>query len=63
VERFARQLHGRFRLPVHMVDERLSSQLAASLGGAPAALDARAAQIILETWLNGPAAHGDSPRS
>lgn len=61
--RFANQLHGRFALPVHAVDERLSSAAAdAALADAGHArwqsrkpqLDAVAAQIILQDFLNGP---------
>ncbi len=52
VERFARQLHGRFHLPVHMMDERLSSHEAEQRESTgPDNLDAHAAQIILESWL------------
>lgn len=56
-KRFARQLHGRFHLPVHMADERLTSREAwARLGSAagkdPTRVDAFAAKLILETWLN-----------
>ena len=56
-KRFARQLHGRFRLPVHMADERLTTREAwAQLGGAasrdPTRVDSLAAKLILETWLN-----------
>lgn len=53
--RFARQLEGRFRLPVHLADERLTSLDAKrSLGRKPKKieeLDALAAKLILETWL------------
>jgi putative Holliday junction resolvase len=56
-KRFARQLQGRFRLPVYMADERLTSREAwARLGSAagrdPTRVDAFAAKLILETWLN-----------
>jgi putative Holliday junction resolvase len=62
VHRFARQLAGRFGLPVHLVDERLTSiearrQLTARPGFKIAhgdhhhAVDALAAALILETWL------------
>ena len=44
--RFGRQLHGRFRLPVHEVDERWTTTEALSLGAADA--DAAAAALILE---------------
>ena len=54
--RFARQLEGRFHLPVHLADERLTSREAwRQLGKAAhqdlARVDAVAAQLILETWL------------
>ena len=48
-QRFARQLHGRFRLPVHEVDERYSS-VEAEAGGAMD-VDAESAAIILEQFL------------
>jgi putative Holliday junction resolvase len=56
-KRFARQLHGRFRLPVHMADERLTSReawsrLGREAGRQPTRVDAYAAKLILETWLN-----------
>lgn len=47
--RFGRQLHGRFRLPVHEVDERYSTTEALAAGAADA--DAGAAAIILEQFL------------
>lgn len=47
--RFARQLHGRFGLPVHEVDERYSTTEALSAGAADA--DAAAAAIILNQYL------------
>ena len=47
--RFARQLHGRFRLPVHEVDERYTTTEALADGAADA--DAAAAAIILEQHL------------
>ncbi|MDO9073932.1 MAG: Holliday junction resolvase RuvX [Rubrivivax sp.] len=50
--RFARQLHGRFRLPVHEVDERYTTTEALSCGAADA--DAAAAAIILDQFLNPP---------
>jgi putative Holliday junction resolvase len=56
VHRFIRQLRGRFGLPVHQVDERLTSREARLLMGGKAAsreaLDAVAAKLILETWLS-----------
>ncbi len=55
--RFARRLEGRFHLPVHLADERLTSREAWSrLGGRAmkdlGRVDAMAAKLILETWLN-----------
>lgn len=70
VHRFARQLEGRFGLPVHLVDERLTTieaerDLAAAeragfqvgnhgrrASGKRDLVDAYAAKLILETWLN-----------
>lgn len=63
-ERFGRQLQGRFNLPVHTVDERLSSieagerlRTARREGRrgriAKAEIDSAAACVLLETWLNG----------
>ena len=49
--RFARQLHGRFGLPVHEVDERYSTTEARAQGAAD--LDAASAAIILEQFLGG----------
>ncbi|MEF7614796.1 Holliday junction resolvase RuvX [Aquincola sp. MAHUQ-54] len=48
-QRFARQLHGRFRLPVHEVDERYSTTEA--LAGGAADVDAASAAIILDQFL------------
>lgn len=71
-ERFARQLEGRFRLPVARVDERYSSQEAASrlreaCGARRAAkasrereLDSYAAQLLLEQWFLQPGGDSDS---
>jgi putative Holliday junction resolvase len=60
--RFARRLAGRFRLPVVVVDERLTSWSAeealiragASPGKRRALLDAAAAQTILESYFAEP---------
>jgi len=49
--RFARQLGGRYRLPVHEVDERYSSVEAQAGGASPGNLDAAAAAIILDQFF------------
>lgn len=51
IYRFCQQLHGRYHLPVHTIDETLSSVAAAEQVKGTTELDAVAAQIILETWL------------
>lgn len=56
-KRFARQLEGRYKLPVEMVDERLTSREAINRLGKQSAkdvtlVDSMAAKLILETWLN-----------
>lgn len=48
-QRFARQLQGRFGLPVHLVDERYSTTEAIASGAKDA--DAASACIILEQFL------------
>jgi len=50
-EKFGRRLEGRFGLPVDMVDERLTSRAARDYAGEGEWLDAIAAKLILETWL------------
>jgi putative Holliday junction resolvase len=53
--RFCRQLEGRYRLPVHQVDERLTSYMAESTltetGKLQQDIDPLAARLILEDWL------------
>lgn len=59
-KKFANRLHGRFGLPVHLVDERLTTvearQRLFDEGGyrkiADSDIDSVAAQIILEQWLS-----------
>jgi putative Holliday junction resolvase len=46
---FARQLHGRYRLPVHEVDERYTTVEAMAQGAND--VDAAAAALILEQYL------------
>ena len=54
VEKFARQLEGRFRLPVARVDERFTSVEAESRlrGMKKKAVDSVAAQLILEQYFD-----------
>lgn len=47
--RFARQLHGRFGLPVHEVDERYTTTESAAAGARD--LDAASAAVILDQFL------------
>lgn len=54
---FARQLEARYDLPVHTMDERLSTHAAVELQrrttqGASTDRDAAAARIILQDWLD-----------
>jgi len=48
--RFANQLHGRFNLPVELVDERYSSAVIAHKRGE--IIDAKAAAIILQQYFD-----------
>ncbi len=48
--RFANQLHGRFNLPVELVDERYSSAVIAARRGE--VIDDRAAAIILQQYFD-----------
>jgi putative Holliday junction resolvase len=53
--RFCRQLEGRYRLPVHTADERLSSYIVESglpgSGKTGQTIDPLSAQVILQDWL------------
>ncbi len=49
---FARKLEGRYHLPVHGVDERLSTRDARDRLHSSYNVDSEAARIILETWLS-----------
>ena len=57
VQRFGNQLNGRYNLPVHTIDERLSSSEAESLlslgkkAYSKEAVDKLAAKLILESWF------------
>ena len=48
---FADRLGGVTRLPVELYDERFTTSLAEQAGG-EAALDSRAAAVLLDEWLN-----------
>ena len=60
--RFGRQLEGRFGMPVHLVDERLSTREARNRlqqdGRADLGADPVSAQIILEDWFSSQGACG-----
>ena len=51
-QRFARQLQGRFGLPVHEVDERYTTTEALAAGAVD--VDAASAALILEQYFNSP---------
>jgi putative Holliday junction resolvase len=51
-ERFARQMRGRFGLPVHEVDERYTTTAALADGAAD--VDAASAALILQQYFNQP---------
>ncbi|TNF93459.1 MAG: Holliday junction resolvase RuvX [Gammaproteobacteria bacterium] len=56
INKFIRQLAGRYHLPIHTIDEHLSSHTAKNLLNRTstrkiAPLDASAAAVILQTWL------------
>lgn len=51
-EKFSRQLQGRYKLPVELIEEQLSSYEARRELKSTRELDAVAARLILETWLN-----------
>jgi len=61
--KFARRLEARYRLPVWMVDERLTSRAARDLlaeagsrhKGKLASVDSTAAVLLAEAWLENPA--------
>ena len=50
-DKFARQLEGRFHLPVYGIDERLSTFEAEQRTNKKTSIDDVAAQAILETWF------------
>jgi putative Holliday junction resolvase len=50
--KFARRLTGRFNLPHHTVDERLSTREAREQSTTAGQIDDIAAKIILESWLS-----------
>ncbi len=59
ITRFGESLRKRYCVPVEYIDERLSSSEAAHANAAARhGLDACAAQVILQTWLNESASGG-----
>jgi putative holliday junction resolvase len=57
---FAERLRAAVAVPVELYDERFTTTLAERGGGA-AALDSRAAAVLLEEWLQLPIQEGDEP--
>lgn len=57
-QRFANQLHGRFNLPVTLVDERYSSAVISAKRGE--VIDDRAAAIILQQYFDDHAHHNSA---
>lgn len=53
--KFSRRLENMFKLPIYLVDERLTSKAAQSIlhaqGKRPNEIDSHAAALILESWL------------
>jgi putative holliday junction resolvase len=69
-QRFSRQLNGRFNLPVHLQDERLTSKEATVQwrerqrqhpSRKKPGTDALAASLILQSWLDHPQEEGTLP--
>lgn len=50
--RFGQQLKAQYKLPVHAMDERLSSSAARELAGSHQDIDKISAQLILQSWLD-----------
>lgn len=51
-KQFAKNVESKIDIPVEMVDERLSSQMAESISGSSQNLDSLAAQIFLQNYLD-----------
>ena len=52
VERFKIKVQSQTKLPVEIIDERLSSQMAQTIIGGKERLDSLAAQILLQNYLD-----------
>lgn len=52
VKAFAKQVKSKIEIPVELVDERLSSQMAETISGSSQNLDSLAAQIFLQNYLD-----------
>ena len=52
VKNFKQQVEKETNLPVEVMDERLSSQMAQNISGSKKDLDSLAAQILLQNFLN-----------
>lgn len=51
-QKFAEQLKTKVLLPIELVDERLSSQMAEQISGTKVHIDSLAAQIFLQNYLD-----------
>lgn len=49
---FKTRLEKQIKIPVELLDERLSSKMAASIAGRDSEIDSLAAQIFLEAYIN-----------
>lgn len=52
VKEFKENLQKQITIPIEILDERLSSKMAAKIAGSDTEIDSLAAQIILENYLN-----------
>ncbi len=52
VKLFCEKLRRQIKIPIEVIDERLTSKMAAKIAGREKELDGLAAQILLENYLN-----------
>jgi putative holliday junction resolvase len=51
-KKFANRLKQKFKLPVHLIDERYTTKIAKSASRKDKGVDSIAASILLQSWLN-----------